>query len=184
MPVSRADVQRNQQALLDAALALLSHDPDASMAEIAEASGLTRTTVYRHFPSREQLVRALFEHVSAEAIAAVEAIVADGLPAAAVLRRVAAEILALGAPYRFLERHQELVAEQLRRALPDDPLREWGRRAAAAGELRAGLSPDWLRRAVGSLAVAAADEVAAGRWTPDEAARELGDTLVAAFVRA
>jgi AcrR family transcriptional regulator len=184
-PVVRADVLRNQQALLDAALACLSRDPEASMAEIAEASGLTRTTVYRHFPSREHLVRALFDRVSAEAVAAVHAIVeADDLEAAAVLRRVAADILVLGARYRFLDRHQDLVAEQLRRPRADDPLRDWARRAVAAGELRPGTDPDWLRRAVGTLAAAASDDVATGRWTPGEAARQLGDTLVAAFVRA
>ena len=38
--------------------------------------------------------------------------------------------------------------------------------------------------AVGALAAAASDDVTAGRWTAGQAARELGETLVAAFVRA
>jgi AcrR family transcriptional regulator len=179
----RADVVRNQQALLDAALAVLSRDPDASMAEIAEASGLARTTVYRHFPSREHLVRGLFEQVSREAVGDVRAIVEEGAAADVTLRRIASDLVVLGARYRFLDRHQELVAEQLRRERPDDPLRAWVARAAAAGELRDGLTFDWVRRAVGALAASASDEVAAGRWTPEAAAVELGDTLVAAFVR-
>jgi AcrR family transcriptional regulator len=182
-PSVRADVLRNQQALLDAALEVLSRDPDASMAEVAEASGLARTTVYRHFPSREHLVRGLFEQVSREAVRDVRAIVEEGDAADVVLRRIAVDLVALGARYRFLDRHQELVAEQLRRELPDDPLRDWVVRATAAGELRAGLTFDWVRRVVGALAAAASDDVTAGRWTADQAARELGETLVAAFVR-
>ncbi len=67
---ARADARRNHDAVLTAALRLLTDDPDASMRQIADASGLTRTTVYRHFPSREDLLRAIFRVVAAEVDAA------------------------------------------------------------------------------------------------------------------
>lgn len=161
---------------------MLGRDPDASMSEIAEASGLTRTTVYRHFPSREHLARALFEQVVAEAGARVEAIVAEDLEPAALLRRVAVMAVELGDRYRFLDGHPELIAEQRRTDLPDEPLRRWGERAAAAGHLRAGVTPAWLVGAVSALAVAAFEEVRAGRASLAAAGAELGDTLVAAFL--
>jgi AcrR family transcriptional regulator len=56
----RIDARRNREAVIDAALELLAEQPNASMATIAERSGVGRTTVYRHFPHREDLVRALF----------------------------------------------------------------------------------------------------------------------------
>ncbi len=45
--------------ILDAALQVLASNPDAGMGDIALAAGVVRRTVYGHFPSRIDLVRAL-----------------------------------------------------------------------------------------------------------------------------
>lgn len=45
--------------VLDGALRHLNVDPTASMGAIAEAAGVSRATVHRHFDSREALVREL-----------------------------------------------------------------------------------------------------------------------------
>ena len=42
--------------MIDASLDLLAEQPNATMGAIAELSGLGRTTLYRHFPSRDELV--------------------------------------------------------------------------------------------------------------------------------
>jgi AcrR family transcriptional regulator len=153
------------------------------MSEIAAASGLTRTTIYRHFPSREHLARALFDQVLTEANARVAGILAEALEPEALLRRVATMTVELGDRYRFLDGHPELIAEQRRAAAtPDEPLRLWAAGAAAAGRLRAGVTPGWLVGAVGALAQAAFEEVRAGRASLAEAGDQLGDTLVAAFL--
>ncbi|MFD5632390.1 TetR/AcrR family transcriptional regulator [Streptomyces sp. NPDC127072] len=57
--LSRADV--NRRRILDVALGELLRDPDASMDQIARAAGVVRRTVYGHFPSREALIRTLFD---------------------------------------------------------------------------------------------------------------------------
>jgi AcrR family transcriptional regulator len=153
------------------------------MSAIAAASGLTRTTIYRHFPSREHLARALFAQVLAEADARVAAILAERLEPEALLRRVAALSVELGDRYRFLDGHPELIAEQRRAGgAPDERLALWAAGAAAAGRLRAGVTPGWLVGAAGALATAAFEEVRAGRATLAEASDQLGDTLVAAFL--
>jgi AcrR family transcriptional regulator len=152
------------------------------MSEIAEASGLARTTVYRHYPSREHLARALFDQVVGEASARVGAIVAEDLGPEALLRRVACVAVELGDRYRFLDGHPELIAQQRRTELPNEPLRRWAASAAAAGRLRAGVTPAWLVGAVSALAMVAFDEVRAGRASLADAGAELGDTLVAAFL--
>lgn len=58
----RADAQRNRERLLEAAKALFaSRGLAAPLDEVAAAAGLGIATLYRHFPSREELVSALVE---------------------------------------------------------------------------------------------------------------------------
>lgn len=59
----RADAQRSIDALLDAAMAVfMTTGVDAPVREIAERAGVGVGTVYRHFPSRADLVAAVFRH--------------------------------------------------------------------------------------------------------------------------
>lgn len=56
----RADAWRNRQRILDAARARFAeHGLDAGIDEIARDAGVGVGTVYRHFPTKEDLVRAL-----------------------------------------------------------------------------------------------------------------------------
>ena len=55
----RRDAVANRQAVIDAAAELLPENPDASMQEIADFTGLGRSTVYRHFANREALFGAM-----------------------------------------------------------------------------------------------------------------------------
>lgn len=59
----RSDVRRNEQVLLDAAAAVFVRaGVDAPVREIAAESGLGMGTIYRHFPTRAELVVAVFRH--------------------------------------------------------------------------------------------------------------------------
>src|SRR4051795_5922908 len=64
----RADAERSSAAVLSAAIDLLGRRPQANMAEIAVAAGVTRQTVYAHYASRDRLLAAILEHVTAETI--------------------------------------------------------------------------------------------------------------------
>ena len=56
----RAAVRRDTAAaLLDAAVEVLVADPSASLAEVAEAAGIGRTTLHKHYPTRDHLLRAV-----------------------------------------------------------------------------------------------------------------------------
>lgn len=57
----RADALRNRARILDAARFLLAQSPSATLADIAAAAGVSRSTLYRRFPDREQLIAALEE---------------------------------------------------------------------------------------------------------------------------
>src|SRR5690348_14875162 len=46
-------------ALLDVAVEVLVADPAASLAEVADAAGIGRTTLHKHYATREDLLRAV-----------------------------------------------------------------------------------------------------------------------------
>jgi AcrR family transcriptional regulator len=59
----RADALRNRQTLLDAAAAVfVTSGVDAPMREIAARAGVGLGTIYRHFPTRADLVVAVYRH--------------------------------------------------------------------------------------------------------------------------
>lgn len=149
------------------------------MKEIAEASGVGRTTVYRHFPSREALLLALFENVYDDAEAAIRAIVAEVQAPRDVFPRIAAEMISIGVRYRFLAAHKDLALE-LRCRPREDPLRAWIVTGVDAGTLRP-LGVAWIQGMITALITAAHEEVGAGRSTLDEASGQLGETMIGAF---
>ena len=62
-PLTRADALASRERILHAA-ATLAGDRRTSMIEVAAAAGVGRSTLYRHFPSRQALERALQELAS------------------------------------------------------------------------------------------------------------------------
>ena len=59
----RADAQRNQQTLLDAAAEVFVRSGvDAPVRDIAAAAGVGMGTIYRHFPTRADLIIAVYRH--------------------------------------------------------------------------------------------------------------------------
>ena len=59
----RADARRNRELVMEAARALMATQGlDAQMDDIARAAGVGVGTVYRHFPTKDELILALAEH--------------------------------------------------------------------------------------------------------------------------
>src|SRR3982074_1983878 len=59
--LKRSDARRNRDAILAAALGALTESPDASLNAIANRAGVANATLYRHFPTREELVLATYQ---------------------------------------------------------------------------------------------------------------------------
>jgi AcrR family transcriptional regulator len=58
----RKAADRNHAAILEVAHDLLASSPTASMNEIAKRAGVGAGTLYRHFPTREDLILAVYRH--------------------------------------------------------------------------------------------------------------------------
>jgi AcrR family transcriptional regulator len=84
----RADALRNQQTLLAAAAAVfVTSGVDAPIREIAARAGVGIGTIYRHFPTRADLVVAVYRHQVEACAEAGPALLADAGSAVAALRQ-------------------------------------------------------------------------------------------------
>jgi AcrR family transcriptional regulator len=89
-PKRRIDVERNERALLSAAADVFAASGvDAPVREVAAAAGVGMGTLYRHFPTRSDLVVAVYRHqVEACAEAGPQLLASAPSPWAAVLEWV------------------------------------------------------------------------------------------------
>jgi AcrR family transcriptional regulator len=170
----RADARRSRAAILDAAVDLLSVDPECRVESIAAAAGVTRQTVYAHFSSRERLLAAVLQRVDESAAAALDAVDLDtGSATDALLRllETSARITARHRPlFRMIRELPVPTADDRRSHAPViGRLGQLILRGQRAGEFDGRLSPGWLAAAVVQLGHTAGDEVDAGRMTRDEA---------------
>ncbi|MGK2320406.1 TetR/AcrR family transcriptional regulator [Gordonia rhizosphera] len=97
----RVDAERNRAAIISGAITLLGNSPDASMQQIAQAAGVNRATLYRHFTNREQLVTALHEEALADAEALSGQLPTEG-PVVPALRSYLDDAVTIGERYRFI----------------------------------------------------------------------------------
>lgn len=80
----RADARRNLERVLDAAAEVFAEEgPEASVDEIAHRAGVGHGTVFRRFPTKDDLVYAVVERHVAQMRALAEEALADADPGAA-----------------------------------------------------------------------------------------------------
>jgi AcrR family transcriptional regulator len=157
----RRDVARNHEAILDAAGAILADTPQASMNEIAAASGLGRATLYRHFPDRAALITSLHEQVRerARAIVHEELDHTAGRDPIDVLTDLALAIADVGDQFRFLMHQEDAQTHGSKRRRREDeagePLRRFIAAAQREGSITAELDPEWLTEVYSQLFIAA-----------------------------
>lgn len=158
--------------MLDVATRVLLQSPTASLAEIAAAAGVSRTTLHQRYPTRQDLLVAL----ALEAMDLVRQAYADARPdegsAREAIERVVDRMVPLGPRLEFLLRERSLDAEEevnRRYADLDAPLVVLVTRGQAAGELRADLPAWWLVASLVGAVYAAWEAIADGRLAPRDA---------------
>jgi len=181
----RSDAQRSRASILDAALRKLGGDPDAGVEAIAADAGVTRQTVYAHFPSRGELLTAVLDRITEEAVAEMDAAELDEGPAADALMRLIEAARRTSGRYPALLRKIDSVPananadDDARRHSPvADRLERVIRRGKATGEFDDRLPTGWLVAVVVGLGHAAGEEAGSGRMSGDEAADALRTTLL------
>jgi AcrR family transcriptional regulator len=173
----RSDARRNQQTLLDAAAAVFVRaGVDAPVRDIAAEAGVGMGTIYRHFPTRADLVVAVFRH-QLDALATTAAPAAGETPYDALRSWVAQFADFLVTKHGLAEALQSdqagferLHSEFVDRLLP--VLDQLLKASAAAGYTRADIPPYDLMLGIGNLCIGA-------ETFPDYHARRMIDLLLA-----
>ena len=78
--LKRSDARRNRDAIVAAALDALTESPDASLNAIAKRAGVANATLYRHFPTREELVLATYQHEVSNLVDAADLLLQEQAP--------------------------------------------------------------------------------------------------------
>lgn len=182
--VKRADARRNKETLLDAAAAVfVTSGVEAPVRDIAAKAGVGMGTIYRHFPTRADLIVAVYRHQVEACAEAGPALLEGGASPHAALARwidlfvdflvtkhgLAAALQSDDAGFEtlhayFLDRLVPVCGELLDAA-------------AAAGEISPGVAPYELMRGVGNLCIGAEND-------PRYDARRLAQLLVRGLRRA
>jgi len=177
----RAIAERNVGAILDAAEELLEERAAASISAVAARAGVSRVTVYAHFPTWEALLEAAVERAVRRTMTALEATHPDDGPPVQALERM------LTAAWQHLARYSSMaqaVAEQLSSQAVTRTHQAAHRtvgalleRGQADGSFRTDLPAAWLVTACIALIHACAQEVRAGRIGERDAAPILTATV-------
>jgi AcrR family transcriptional regulator len=171
-PKPRADAQRNRQRILEVARAAFTRSGvNVSLDDVARQSGVGPGTLYRHFPTRDALLEAVYREEVAKLAAAEREFTATLAPIEALrawmllfIDYIAAkQIIApalntmVGGPSKIFESSGELIKGAINGLV---------KRAIQSGDIRSDLEPlDLLRALVG------ASNVASGPDWPQSARR-------------
>lgn len=175
----RSDAQRNRERILEVARQAFSRfGANTSLDDIAREAGVGPGTLYRHFPTREALLEAVYR-TGMEKLAAAEQKFAEELPPVEALRAwlllfvdyiAAKQLIApalqalLGDPKKVFETSYARIWEAIRALV---------KRAIKSGDIRHDLDPiDLLRAIIGVASVATSPD-----W--QQSARRLVDILIA-----
>ncbi len=174
----RADAERNRDRVLEVAKeAFTRSGADASLDDIAKQAGVGAGTLYRHFPSREALIEAVYR-TEVEKLAAAERSFADTMAPIEALRSwmllfvdyIATKKIIAPALNTLLGGHSKVVEASHNQIW--EAIRALVKRAIKSGDIRKDLDPiDLLRALIGVSNVASSPD-----W--QQSARRLVDILI------
>lgn len=174
----RADAERNRERILEVAKeAFTRYGANASLDDIAKEAGVGPGTLYRHFPTRDALIEAVYR-TEVEKLAAAQRKFSETMPPIKALRawmllfidHIAAKQIIAPALNTFMGGSEKLYEGS--RPQVQGAIDALVKRAIKSGDIRKGVEPfDLLRALIGVAHVAS---------TPDweESARRLVDILI------
>lgn len=162
---------RGRPSLLDVAAGVLVADPAASLAEVAAAAGIGRTTLHKHYATRDDLLCAVGHRAIDLWEQAVDAVGASGHPDGG-LRALATALIPIGPQLAFLWRtpaFDHIKDLDNRWVAVEQRCLDVLKRARDRGLLAAGFPDWWLVQTFYAVIYTAAESVQAGKLAPLDA---------------
>ncbi|MFD5568344.1 TetR/AcrR family transcriptional regulator [Streptomyces cadmiisoli] len=157
---------RTRRAILDAAASVLARDRRATLAEIARAADVGRSTLHRYFPDRDQLVRAATEDALELIDRAVHDAATDQGPPADAMRRLATALVDTGDRMIFAFGDTSLLAELESQGDDGDATErrvlDLIERGQADGTFDSGVGAQWIMQVLWALVYAGAESAQQG----------------------
>jgi AcrR family transcriptional regulator len=173
----REVAERNADAILDAAEDLLRSQGHVNISAVATQAGVSRVTVYAHFPTWQALLEAAVERAVRRTMAALQSVRPDDGPPVEALDRM------LAAAWQHLASYQAMAAAVAENLSPEAVTRTHQAahqtigtllaRGQADGSFRTDLPAAWLVTACIALIHACSDGVRAGHIREHDAVRIL-----------
>jgi AcrR family transcriptional regulator len=162
----RAGVRgRTRHAILSAAASVLARDRTATLADIAAAADVGRSTLHRYFPDRQVLIDAVVEDsLWALEQAVEEAALDQGTPLEA-MRRLVVAMIDVGDRLLFLFGDPRVLEGREASAPSDRPVTELIERGQTHGIFDPEVGAEWIEHVVWALVYTAAEEVSRGRMS-------------------
>ena len=168
---------RNVEAILDAVEELLQSQGHANISAVAAQAGVSRVTVYAHFPTWTALLEGAVERAVRQTMTALQSVHPEDGPPIEALDRM------LAVTWQHLARYQAMAAAVAELLTPEAVTRTHQaahhtigallQRGQADGSFRTDLPTHWLITASIALVHACNDEVRAGRIDQHDAIRIL-----------
>lgn len=183
-PARRSDAERNRRRLIETAVELLTSNPDTNIQEIADASGVGRTTIYRNFEGREDLIEAALAVVIERSQQATAGLDLDPDAPAAAIRELSALHLDLAFRFGPLIRSQDGDSATVEEAKDTDrsPTKAFLVAARRRGSIRTDQPREWQQTVMRTVALTAIGEVEAGAIARRDAYGLVAETLIAILV--
>jgi AcrR family transcriptional regulator len=182
------DPDSTSDRILQAATRALAEDPATSMLLVARAASIGRATLYRHFPSREALIRAIRLKALRECRAALADADLDEGPAAQAIERAIEALLAVVDRYRVLVHEPPPDrSDPVQRALVEEveaPLLALIERGVDGGEVAPDLPPRFVLDGLVGLLTAARRAIVDGQLAPERAGAAVSLALLHGIGRA
>ncbi len=162
----RADARRNQARILAAAEAVFAeHGPAATTEEIAHRAGVAVGTVFRHFPTKQQLLQAIMKQLRDRLADQAEKLADDADPATALFTYFTSLVEQAAATRTVVEL---LAHNGLELNMTDSmqPLRESIGRLLANAQHAGAVAPDIQLEEVLALLGATTQATMRSAWTP------------------
>lgn len=173
----RSDAERSQEALVASTIKLILAEGDVNISAVARDAGVSRVTLYTHFPTKEDLVEAALQHTVQRTEQLLAAIPDEG-PATEVITRI------LRTSWQQVHENTNLhaVAQavlppgkiQMSHGTLHTLLSQLLERGQAEGDVRTDLPRPWLISVAFALVHLAAEQSHDGQADPDQ----IGETLV------